>query len=122
VATPKRDNERAAWLLVEAMLHGDVKTAAQHKITRQTLHNYRKALTEDAELLRLFTQYSSELTKRTWADKLDLTLQMALDMLLEHIQGLEDKTPASVSAITEALKVLSETAITREVLRAGDGE
>ena len=118
----KRDNERAARLLVEAALHGDVKVSEQAGITRQTIHNYRKALSEDADLLRLFIQYSNELLTRTWADELESALTLTITTLVQHISGLESFTPESIKAITEALKALSEIAMTREVLNAGQSE
>ena len=122
MAAPKRDNERAARLLVEAMLHGDVTAAEQAGVTRQTVYRYRKALLEDPELLQLFTEYSKELLKRDWADALDSALAQNIVQLSLHMASLPLGTPASLEALTEAFRALSETAITREVLRAGDGE
>ena len=118
----KRDNEHAARLLIEAVMHGDVKVCESAGVTRQTIHNYRKALSEDAELLQLFTEYSKELLTRTWADELESALTVTITKLTEHITMLELPTPESIKAITEALKSLAEIAITREVLRAGEPE
>lgn len=122
MAAPKRDNERAARLLIEAMLHGDVTAAEQAGVSRQTIYRYRKALLEDPELLQLFTEHSRELLKRNWADALDSALEQTITQLSLHIAGLPMGSPASVEVLTEAFRALSETAITREVLRAGESE
>lgn len=122
MAAPKRDNARAARALIEAHLHGDRKACESQGITDRTLRNYRAALSEDPELSALFLEHLRELTRRSWAEELDATLSLTVRKLAEHIAYLEPGIPDSVEALTDAFRALSETAITREVLRAGDSE
>ncbi|GGN44187.1 hypothetical protein [Deinococcus daejeonensis] len=128
MASPKRDNARAARILVDAALFGDRKACETHKITDRTLRNYRAALDSDTELSALYAQLSSLVTTQTWAGELNSTLTTLIRKLGGMTQELPGSTAENIGAVTGAIKVLSEIAITREVLGhgevsdAGDGQ
>ena len=128
MASPKRDNARAARVLVDAALFGDRKACENYGITDRTLRNYRTALDSDTELSALYAQLSKLVTNQTWAGELNTTLTTLMRKLGGMVQELPGSTAENISAVTGAIKVLSEIALTREVLGsgevndAGDGE
>ncbi|MFB9994088.1 hypothetical protein ACFFLM_19195 [Deinococcus oregonensis] len=122
MASPKRDNTRAARILVDAALLGDATACAKHEITIRTLQRYRSALDEDEELSSLYADLSRTVTSQHWASELNITLTTSVRKLGGLIHDLTSPTAENISAVTSAVKALSEIAITREVLGAGDGE
>ena len=116
MAAPKRDNALAARALVDAALFGEATACDKHKITLRTLQRYRAALDTDPELSQMYTQLSRETTARNWADELDATLSAGIRKIKSLIEKTTD--PASLGAVTEAVKSLATIAITKEVLGA----
>lgn len=116
MARPKRDNNLAARLLVDAALLGDATACAKHKTTLRTLQRYRAALKDDPELSRLYAELSAEVTSRSWAQELDDTLASGIRKMRELIEAT--KTPDSLEVVSEAVQGLAKIAITKEVLRA----
>jgi hypothetical protein len=127
MASPKRDNAKAARALVDAALLGDATACAQHEITLRTLQRYRAALEDDEELSRLYAELSRAVTSQHWATELNITLTTSVRKLGTLVRNLDTPSAESISAVTGAIKVMSEIAITREVLGqgvsdAGDGQ
>ena len=122
MATPRRDNQKAARVLVDAALHGDRKACDTHKITDRTLRNYRAALDTDTELSALYAQLSRLVTTQNWADELNTSLTGLIRKLGGMVQDLPGSTAENITSVTGAIKVLSEIALTREVLGSANGE
>lgn len=122
MATPRRDNHKAARVLVDAALHGDRKASETHKITDRTLRNYRAALDTDTELSALYAQLSRLVTTQNWADELNTSLTGLIRKLGSMVQELPGSTAENITSVTGAIKVLSEIALTREVLGSANGE
>lgn len=120
MAPPKRDNARAARALVDAALLGDATACAKHEITSRTLQRYRAALETDEELSAFYAQLSRAVTTQNWATELNLTLTTAIRKQGDLIRDLTGSTADNISAVTGAIKALSEIAITRDVLGAGE--
>ena len=120
MAPPKRDNARAARALVDAALLGDATACAKHEITSRTLQRYRAALDSDEELSAFYAQLSRAVTTQNWATELNITLVTLVRKLGTMTRDLPGSTAENISAVTGAVKVLSEIAITREVLGAGE--
>lgn len=116
--TPKRDNERAARALVDAVLYGDRTACEIHKITDRTLRRYREALESDEELSALFDELSTQAARLPWAQQIDLTLSGASAKLLDLIQKASNPTPETIVAVTGAVQSLAEIAMTRDMLAA----
>ena len=116
MATPKRDNPLAARALVDAALFSEATACDKHKITLRTLQRYRAALDTDLELSQMYAQLSREMTARNWADELDAALSAGIRKIKTLIEQTTD--PASLGAVTEAVKSLATIAITKEVLGA----
>lgn len=117
MAPPKRDNARAARALVDAALLGDATACAKHEITSRTLQRYRAALETDEELSAFYAQLSRAVTTQNWATELNITHVRKLGTMTRDLPG---STAENISAVTGAVKVLSEIAITREILGAGE--
>ncbi len=62
MAKPKRDNDRAARALVDAVLLGDWKACEQHNGTDRTLRNDRAALETDVEPFAKYRELSGVAT------------------------------------------------------------
>lgn len=120
MAAPKRDNLRAARALVDAALQGDATACAKHEITARTLQRYRAALETDEELSAFYAQLSRTVTTQNWANELNVTLTTAIRKQGDLIRGITTSSAENISAVTGAIKALSEIAITRDVLGAGE--
>jgi hypothetical protein len=122
MAAPRRDNHKAARVLVDAALQGDRKACEIHKVTDRTLRNYRAALDTDTELSGLYAQLSRLVTTQNWADELNTSLTGLIRKLGSMVQELPGSTAENITSVTGAIKVLSEIALTREVLGSANGE
>lgn len=120
MASPKRDNAKAARALVDAALRGDAQACASHGIALRTLQNYRKLLETDDELARFYAELSRTVTTQNWANELNVTLTTAIRKQGDLIRGITTSSADNISAVTGAIKALSEIAITRDVLGAGE--
>lgn len=120
MASPKRDNAKAARALVDAALRGDAQACANHGIALRTLQNYRKLLETNEELARFYAELSRTVTTQNWANELNVTLTTAIRKQGDLIRGITTSSADNISAVTGAIKALSEIAITRDVLGAGE--
>lgn len=119
MARPQRDNMKAAKALIDAAIQGDATACETHGITTRTLQRYRAALENDEELSLFYAQLSRTISTQSWADELNLTLTSAIRKQGEMIRGLKEHTAENINATTNAIKALSEIAITRDVLASG---
>lgn len=60
------NREKAALILAEAAIHGDIKAASKWEISQRTIANYRHRMRADDELLNLFTIRRDQLLS-SWA-------------------------------------------------------
>lgn len=117
----KRDNERAAEILVDAAYMGDSKAAEKWGVTTRTVQNYRAALEEDPELSSFFAR-KRQVNEQAWVSELAKALKASARKLGQWADAIENPSMEEVREIRHVFKDLSEVAITREVLRAGDGQ
>jgi len=122
VPLPTRDNHKAARVLVDAALYGDRTSCERNKVTDRTLRRYRAALDTDTDLSALYAQLSRLVTTQNWADELNTSLTGLIRKLGSMVTELPGSTAENISAVTGAIKVLSEIALTREVLGSANGE
>ena len=120
----KRDNQAAARALADWAREGFreahvQKITATHKVAARTLWNWKKALDTDPELAGLFRDRLNDALNKDWATHLD----EALTELVQRIRTLASDDEATLNAVVDAFRALSEVHITREVLRgAADAE
>jgi hypothetical protein len=107
VATPKRDNERAARALVDEFFIGQRRACEKNGIAPRTLRDYKAALENDEKLAALRDAYLHEAIKRPWADELSETLSTAL----KRIKAQLDVVPAD-----DLMSLSQLVALTRELM------
>ena len=117
----KRDNHRAALVLVYATLHGDSAAAEEYNINIRTVKNYRHALNND-EVLALTFQEMLEGVTNGWVASLRGTLQQSARWLNNFITTIDmtELTPKQqleyAKEVRLIFKDLSNAAIMREAL------
>ena len=106
---------RAAMYLAEAAVYGDVKASERAGLSLRTLHNYRKRLEDDDTLSELF-QHKREALEKEWAADLAPAIRNSIDFLTRAAQEADVKDPDAIHAVAGAFKLLSNIALTRELL------
>ncbi|MEM6839745.1 MAG: hypothetical protein AAF609_23275 [Cyanobacteria bacterium P01_C01_bin.120] len=114
-SAPKYTPERASAILAEAELFGDGQTCEKWRITRQTLHNYRVRLTQDDELLQLFT-LKKRILVADWQSDATKCLKIGLSRLTQLIPQATSEDADTIHAIVGAVKIVGELKITSEAL------
>ncbi len=109
--------ERAAQILAEAAVLGDKEAIARHGVALRTLQRYRRRLSEDEKLARLVAEKKAVL-EREWASELAPAIREGIRFLQKAAREADASDPAAIHAVAGALKILSEIALTKEVLDA----
>jgi hypothetical protein len=109
--------ERAASALVDAAYLGDKQAAERHGITARSIRNYRQRLQEDRELSELF-QHKRALAEQDWAHELAPAIRASIDFLRRAAQRASTRDADVIHSVAGALKILSNVAMTKEVLDA----
>ena len=109
--------ELASIILVEAVFFGDKTTAAKYGISTRTIRNYRKRLSEDAKFSALF-QEKKEHAEQEWAHEMPAAIRASIDFLRKAANSAKTDDPDAIHAVAGALKILSEVAITKQVIDA----
>ena len=112
----RMDREKGARALAQwAMKHHRrafaSSIAESYGITERTLWNWKSALETDDELSALYEKRLNEILNRDWA----ISLEGALGDGIEKLRELINAT-SSLSEATEAVKMLAEIQLTKEVL------
>lgn len=112
------DRDRAARVLVDAVLLGDKKAAERWQITERTIGNYRSRLKTDGELSELYDRIGRE-AERNW----HLVRNRFLRDVTEHLRELCLKAgPEQIKDVREAIKDIGELDLAREALGVGTGD
>lgn len=108
---PKLNKQRAALILAEADLMGEQRTIKRYQITKNTLTNYRKRVTEDKELWDIFVEQKKFLSEK-WSE-------YAVEPLLKGMARLDELLPKSdnIHSITGAVKILGELKIASDAAK-----
>lgn len=113
---PQYTPERAAAILAESEIFGDIRSCEKWGITRMTLHNYRRRLAEDAELLQVYT-LKKRILLMDWQQDATKTIKIGLAELNRRIPAATNEEDAKlIHAIAGAVKVVGELKITGEAL------
>ncbi len=111
----KFNKQRASTILAEADLYGDSKILARWGVARQTLHNYRKRLSSDEELVQLFT-LKKRMLLVDWQTDATRCLKTGLGRLTEIIPNATKEDADTIHAIAGACKIVGELKISYEAL------
>jgi transposase-like protein len=114
---PAFNYDLASVVLVEAAFLGDKATSKKFGISTRTLQRWRKRLNEDGRLSSFVAQRKKELDK-AWAEEMPIAIKASIDFIRRAAQEAAPNDPDAIHSIAGALKILSEVAMTREVLDA----
>jgi hypothetical protein len=117
MAAPRFDRDKAAKILVDASTMGDAAAALKWGIAAETISRYRRKLESDPELSKEI-KAKKRLQDQAWADDIPAALTAAIDYLKRASQDADTRDPDAIHAVAGAAKILSEIAITREVIDA----
>lgn len=117
MASPNFDPNRAAMILLDAATMGDRATVEKYDISSRTLQRYRSRLANDQELTALVAHKKAEQDKQ-WASEIPGAIAACIKFIANASQNLKPDDPEAVHAIAGAMKILSEIAMTREVIEA----
>lgn len=109
--------ERAATVLAETAFTDEATVLQRYGISSMTLSRYRKRLQTDHKLLEFVSLKKSSL-EREWASELAPAIREAIRFLQRAARDADSSDPAAIHAVAGALKILSETAMTKEVINA----
>lgn len=110
------DRERAARVLVDAVLLGDKKASQRWQVTERTIGNYRARLKSDEALSELYERIGRE-AERNW----HLVRNRFLRDVTEHLRELCLKAgPDQIKDVREAIKDIGELDITQRALNVDD--
>jgi hypothetical protein len=115
------DYPRIAVILVEALYYGDRKTAKRYELTTRTLRTYRHMLNTNNELSQIFLERCKEF-ESNWAKDLPSAIIAGISFLKEAAHEADYKNPDAIVAISNAVKVLAEVGLTKELIDARIGK
>lgn len=111
------NHERAASALVDAAYMGDKKAADRYGVTARSIRNWRERLDEDAHFSAIFRE-KKVLADQEWASELPSAIRSAIRFVRESAKESKLGDPRATSVVADALKILAEVALTREILDA----
>ncbi len=117
---PAFDYQRAAAILAEAAFSDDRSVCQKYGITDRTLRRYRARMMNDPRLSAIVREKQARLTEK-WADELGPAIGAAVRFLKRAAELGDPTNPNSVRGVAEALKVLAELDLTRQVLQSRGG-
>jgi len=113
----ERTLETRAQIIVEADCGNDKVTAARHGISLRSLQRYRKESQENDALSRIVAR-KRELIEANWAEELPTAIRAGIDYIKTACMEAKNTDPLMVRAIVGAVKILTEVAITKDVIDA----
>lgn len=111
------NRERAAAALVDAAYMGDKKAAERHGVTTRSIRNWRERLDADQHFSAVFRE-KKVLTDQEWAGELPSAIRAAIRFVRESAKESKLGNPDSTKVVADALRILVEVALTREILDA----
>ncbi|MFB2768569.1 hypothetical protein ACE1AT_04655 [Pelatocladus sp. BLCC-F211] len=109
--------ERAASALVDAIFMGDKAAAEKWGVSTRSIEGWRSRLNEDARLAGLFQQ-KKKAREKTWASEIPETIQLGLKFIQDATKEANPADPDAIKAIADAMKVLMEIDLTKQILDA----
>jgi len=114
---PAFNYDLAATVLVEAAYSGDNVAAQKYGKSVRTIQRWRRRMAEDRHLSSFVAQKKAQ-AEREWAKELAPAIRAAIEFVQRAAQHMEPADPEALHAMAGALKILTEVAMTKEVLDA----
>jgi len=114
--TPVSDDKKAQ-AIVDAVYVGDTEAAKRHSISTKSIQRWRLEITESPEMSNK-VQLLLKKRDESWADEIPASLHAGIVWLKDAFAQARKNDPDAIRAVTEAMSVLAEIAMTREVIDA----
>ena len=114
--TPVSDDKKAQ-AIVDAVYVGDTEAAKRHSISTKSIQRWRLEITETPEMSNK-VQLLLKKRDESWADEIPASLHAGIVWLKDAFAQARKNDPDAIRAVTEAMSVLAEIAMTREVIDA----
>ena len=111
----KMDALTIASILAYSQLWTDVETAKQFGVSSRSIRRYRREMDTDTALAALVHAKRNEL-ELGWADDITATIRTSIRWLREVCASADKKDPATIVAVTQAVRVLADVKITKAVM------
>src|SRR5262245_57696952 len=105
--------ERAALVLLDALVLGDARAAEKWEVTERTIQNYRARLAADPHFSRLFAD-KKRAAEAGWSAVRLRFLRKSIAKLEELVEKATD--PKFIPAVADAVKVVGELQIASDAL------
>ena len=115
----KSPDELMARMLVESQLKGlsDSVTAQRYEVSKKTVINQRRRLSEDSDFASLYTSLLVS-ARADWTDDISSTMKELLRFIKVACQKADPSDPKIIRAINESLKCLADIEFTRQIIDA----
>lgn len=114
---PAFNYDLASSALVDAAYMGDKGAAEKYGVTTRTVRRWRDRLDTDAHLSS-FVREKKILTDQEWASELPSAIRASIRFVRESAKESKLGSPDATKVVADALKILAEVALTREILDA----
>lgn len=114
---PAFNYDLASSALVDAAYMGDKEAAQKHGVTTRTIRNWRNRLETDARFSSFFRE-KKILSDQEWANELPSAIRAAIRFIRESAKELKQGDPKATEVVADALSILAEVALTKEILDA----
>ena len=114
---PAFNYDLASSALVDAAYMGDKEAAEKHGVTTRTVRNWRNRLETDARFSSFFRE-KKLLSDQEWASELPSAIRAAIRFVRESAKESKLGDPDATKVVADALRILAEVALTREILDA----
>ncbi|WP_287408284.1 hypothetical protein [Oceanithermus sp.] len=114
----KFNYERASRMLAEAMFHGDHAVVERYGTSLRSLQRYRRRLADGDRVLADLVAEKKAALEREWAGELAPAIREGIMFLRRAAKAADPSDPDAIHAVAGSLKILSEIALTKEVLDA----
>lgn len=116
---PAFDRDRAALILIDALLMGARKAAEKWEITERTVENYRERLRSDPAFSVFFSRVQAK-HAGDWK-VVRLKFLRAGIAKLQELVAMAD-SPKHIAAVSEAVKTVGELQIVSDALHVSDSD
>lgn len=109
--------DRAASALVDALFVGDKEAAAKWDCSTRSIEEWRVRMKEDGDLLLAFNAKKRS-REKTWAGDIPEAIASGLKFIKDATSHADPADPEAIKAITQAVKVLMDIDLTKQILDA----
>jgi hypothetical protein len=108
--------DKIVEILADATIMTDTQAAEKHGVSVRTIRLHRSRIGTDTPLAAQL-QYKLNEQDRTWSAEIPRALKASINFLLKAAQEGDHTDPKMIAEVTSAMRVLSEIAMVRDVLK-----